>query len=210
MRPAPLARFSTRCGARSLVLGTSFLVRAWCSVRPSCVVLGGAPCPKHQGRDQEPRTKHQGRRYTVLATALTTLLCLVFTPNVLAQAPTAAPLAIDAAVTDEAAGTLIISGNGFGARPFVTLDLVPLNIQLALQQRIVVVVPVDQIPPGAYLLTVTRGPQPGETASTDVQIGPRPLQRLQRARARWCRAGRRVRVDQPRAGRSGRLRAWTA
>ena len=105
--------------------------------------------------------------------ALATLLfVLVFTPNVLAQTPSAAPLVIDAAVTDEAAGTLTISGNGFGARPFVTLDLVPLNIQLALQQRIVVVLPVDQIPPGSYVLTVTRGPQPGETASTDVQIGP--------------------------------------
>lgn len=104
--------------------------------------------------------------------ALVTLLCvLVFTPNVLAQTPSAAPLVIDAAVTDETAGTLTISGDGFGARPFVTLDLVPLNLQLALQQRIVVVLPVDQIPPGSYVLTVTRGPQPGETASTDVQIG---------------------------------------
>ncbi|MEQ1912825.1 MAG: thioredoxin domain-containing protein, partial [Vicinamibacterales bacterium] len=72
----------------------------------------------------------------------------------------------------DAAGTLTISGNGFGVRPFVTLDLVPLNLQLALQQRIVVVLPVDQIPPGSYVLTVTRGPLPGETASTDVQIGP--------------------------------------
>ena len=100
------------------------------------------------------------------------LLCLVFTPSLVAQTPTPTPLVIDAAVTDDAAGTLTISGNGFGARPFVTLDLVPLNIQLALPQRIVAVVPVDQIPPGAYLLTVTRGQQPGETASTDVQIGP--------------------------------------
>ena len=109
----------------------------------------------------------------LVSVALVTLLCvLVLTPSLVAQAPTAAPLVIEAAVTDDAAGTLTISGNGFGARPFVTLDLVPLNIQLALQQRIVVVVPVDQIPPGAYLLTVTRGPQTGETASTDVHIGP--------------------------------------
>jgi hypothetical protein len=31
------------------------------------------------------------------------------------------------------------------------------------------------IPPGAYLLTVTRGPQPGESASFEVRIGPPPV-----------------------------------
>ena len=56
----------------------------------------------------------------------------------------------------------------------MTLDLVPLNIKLALDQRIIAVVPVGMIPPGSYLLTVTRGPQPGESASFDVRIGPPP------------------------------------
>jgi protein-disulfide isomerase len=84
------------------------------------------------------------------------------------------PLVIESAVPDEATGTLTISGSGFGARPFVTLDLVPLNLQLSLPQRVVATVPVEMIPPGSYLLTVTRGGQPGDTASTDVRIGPAP------------------------------------
>jgi protein-disulfide isomerase len=82
-----------------------------------------------------------------------------------------APLVIESAQTDVQSGTLTIAGSGFGARPFVTLDLVPLNVQLALDQRIVAVVPVGMIPPGSYLLTVTRGPQPSDTASLDVRIG---------------------------------------
>ncbi len=63
---------------------------------------------------------------------------------------------------------------GFGPRPFVTLDLVPLNIQLALDQRIIAVVPVEMIPPGSYLLTVSRGPAPADTASLEVRIGDAP------------------------------------
>ena len=102
----------------------------------------------------------------------TLLSVMVAAPLTRAQTPAASPLVIDAAVTDDATGTLTVSGNGFGTRPFVTLDLVPLNLQLSLQQRIVAVVPVGQIPPGSYVLTVTRGPQPGETASMDVRIGP--------------------------------------
>jgi len=91
-----------------------------------------------------------------------------------AQAPAVTPMAIVSADTDAGAGTLTIGGTGFGTRPFVTLDLVPLNVQLALDQRIIAVVPVGMIPPGSYLLTVTRGPQPGESASFDVRIGPPP------------------------------------
>ena len=91
-----------------------------------------------------------------------------------AQAPALTPMAIVTAETDAGAGTLTIAGTGFGTRPFVTLDLVPLNIQLSLDQRIIAVVPVGMIPPGAYLLTVTRGPQPGESASFEVRIGPPP------------------------------------
>lgn len=97
---------------------------------------------------------------------------LAFAPSAFAQTPPTAPLVIEGAVPDDATGTLTISGNGFGTRPFVTLDLVPLNLQLSLQQRIIAVVPVDQIAPGSYVLTVTRGAQPGDTASADVQIGP--------------------------------------
>ena len=101
----------------------------------------------------------------------TLAIVMVAGPFTLAQAPGSSPLAIDVAVTDDTVGTLTISGSGFGARPFVTLDLVPLNIQLSLPQRIVAAVPVGQIPPGSYLLTVTRGSQAGDTASTEVRIG---------------------------------------
>ena len=99
------------------------------------------------------------------------LLCLVGATGTSAQTPPA-PLVIQSAEPDAAAGRLTIAGSGFGTRPLVTLDLVPLNIQLALDQRIIAVVPVEMIPPGAYLLTVTRGPQVSDAASFDVRIGP--------------------------------------
>ena len=86
----------------------------------------------------------------------------------------ASALAIEAAAPDAIAGTLTISGTGFGPRPFVTLDLVPLNIKLALDQRIIAVVPVEMIPPGSYLLTVSRGSAPADTASQEVRIGDAP------------------------------------
>ena len=36
------------------------------------------------------------------------------------------PLTLSSAAADEGSGTLTIEGSGFGARPFVTLNLVPL------------------------------------------------------------------------------------
>lgn len=98
------------------------------------------------------------------------LAVLGATAFVRAQTP-AAPIVIESAAPDAGSGTLTISGSGFGVRPFVTLDLVPLNIQLALDQRIIAAVPVGMIPPGSYLLTVTRGQEANESASFDVVIG---------------------------------------
>lgn len=97
------------------------------------------------------------------------VLCLAVAPRV-ARAQ-ASPLSIQSATPDVPAGTVTIAGAGFGARPFVTLDLVPLNIQLALDQRLVAVAPLGMMPAGTYLLTVTRGPQAGDTASVEVRIG---------------------------------------
>jgi protein-disulfide isomerase len=88
-----------------------------------------------------------------------------------AQAPAAPRVTIDSAVPDSTNGTLTIAGTNFGTRPFVTLDLVPLNVQLALDQRIIAGVPLDMIPPGTYLLTVTRGSQAGDVASIDITLG---------------------------------------
>ena len=82
-----------------------------------------------------------------------------------------APLTIQSAVPDVTAGTVTVAGSGFGQRPFVTLDLVPLNIQLAMDPRVIAVAPLGMMPPGTYLLTITRGPQPGDTASVQLQLG---------------------------------------
>ena len=82
-----------------------------------------------------------------------------------------APLTIQSAVADVGGGTVTVAGSGFGQRPFVTLDLVPLNIQLAMDQRLIAVAPLGMMPPGTYLLTVTRGAQPGDTASVEVRLG---------------------------------------
>lgn len=86
-----------------------------------------------------------------------------------------APLAISAAEPDAASGTLTISGSGFGTRPVVTLNLVPLTVRLSMDQRIVAVVPVEMIPPGSYLLTVARGNAATDVASIDVRIGSAPV-----------------------------------
>lgn len=82
-----------------------------------------------------------------------------------------APLTIAAADPDAATGTVTIAGAGFGQKPFVTLDLVPLSIRLAMDQRIVAQVPVEMIPPGTYLLTVSRGNGATDVASVDVRLG---------------------------------------
>jgi len=105
---------------------------------------------------------------------LVLVLALVARTALPAQAPVVAPAVIVSADADPSSGTLTIAGSGFGTRPFVTLDLVPLNLNLALDQRIIAVVPVSMIPPGSYLLTVTRGQGAGESASFDVRIGPAP------------------------------------
>jgi protein-disulfide isomerase len=89
---------------------------------------------------------------------------------VMAQ-PQPPQLAIASAVPDAGGRTLTITGSNFGPRPFVTLDLVPLNVQVAVDTQIVAAAPLDVIPPGTYLLTVTRGPSARETASQRVTLG---------------------------------------
>lgn len=110
------------------------------------------------------------RAAAVLAVVRAALLIACAAARAAAQTP-AAPLVVESATADAGSGTLTIAGAGFGPRPFVTLDLVPLNLQLTLDQRIIAIVPVEMIPPGTYLLTVTRGAQSGDTASFDLRIG---------------------------------------
>lgn len=91
-----------------------------------------------------------------------------------AQEPTVPSLVITGVVPDIGRQALTISGERFGARPFVTLDLVPLAIRSATDSEIVAAAPLTLIPPGRYLLTVSRGPAPGESASMQVMLGGNP------------------------------------
>lgn len=71
---------------------------------------------------------------------------------------------------DPQAGTLTIAGAGFGQFPFVTLDLVPLAVRSATDIEIVATAPISLMPPGDYVLTVSRGSGAGQHASLDVAL----------------------------------------
>src|SRR6476659_5102048 len=96
-----------------------------------------------------------------------------------ARAQQAAPqLFVTIAVPDAAGEALTISGGNFtvlggrfGTRPFVTLDLIPLDVRASTDSAILVAVPVGAMPAGTYLLTVSRGPAPTDNASLEVTLG---------------------------------------
>ena len=89
-----------------------------------------------------------------------------------AQQPQAPQLVVSGAVADASAQTLTITGEKFGSkRPLVTLDLVPVNIQFASDSQIVAAVPVNMMPPGTYVLTVSRGPLASDNGSFQVTLG---------------------------------------
>ena len=75
------------------------------------------------------------------------------------------------AAPDPGGQTLTITGGNFGARPFVTLDLVPLTIRFAIDTQIVAAVPVNDMPAGTYLLTVSRGPSRADSGSFQLALG---------------------------------------
>lgn len=81
-------------------------------------------------------------------------------------------LVVTGVVADAGAQTVTVTGVNFGTSPFVTLDLVPLTPRAANEAQIVAAVPVDMMPPGEYLLTVSRGPSPAETGSFQLILGP--------------------------------------
>lgn len=99
-----------------------------------------------------------------MSAARTLLLCAV----VVAQDR---PLTVTSAVPDTVGQSVTITGVNFGPTPFVTLDLVPLTLGGATDTQIVAAVPISMMPPGDYLLTVSRGPSPGETGSFQLIIG---------------------------------------
>ncbi len=108
------------------------------------------------------------------AAAAAVLVWLLHAPATVGGQTPLPPLVVQQAVPDRATDTLTIDGAHFGAAPLVTLDLVPLDLRLALDTRIMAVVPLDAMPPGRYLLTVSRGPEPADRASLEVTIGTVP------------------------------------
>jgi protein-disulfide isomerase len=86
----------------------------------------------------------------------------------LAQGPA---LTLTSAVPDPSGQTLTITGSNFGSRPLVTLDLLPVAVQFAVDTQIVAAVPVKMMPAGKYLLTVSRGTLPTDSASIQVALG---------------------------------------
>ncbi len=105
-------------------------------------------------------------------TAVVTLVLVSFlTVVVTGQSPALGQLVITEARPDSDADTLTVSGENFGTRPVVTLDLVPLRIEEATETQIVAVAPISLMPASEYLLTVSRGPSASEHASFDVFLG---------------------------------------
>ena len=74
-------------------------------------------------------------------------------------------------VPDPASQTLTITGEHFGFLPFVTLNLIPLTINGVGGDRVVAAAPLTLMPAGTYLLTLSYGPSPEETASFPVVLG---------------------------------------
>ena len=119
--------------------------------------------------------RHSGR---VLVAALASMTIAA------AQAPDA-QLVVTGAVPDLASRTVTITGRNFGNRPFVTLDLVPLTVTAAIDTQILASAPIDQMPPGKFFLTVSRGPSSAERASIQLVLGDGRCRRAARRPRPW-------------------------
>jgi hypothetical protein len=113
-----------------------------------------------------------GRRHGIAGRIAAVAVILVLAAVGVGRAQPAAPaVAVRSVVPDAKTDTLTIEGEHFGPSPFVTLDLVPLDVRLALDTQIMVSVPLEQLPPARYLLTVSRGAAAHERASIEVPLG---------------------------------------
>ena len=92
-----------------------------------------------------------------------------------APAPTATrpPVTIASVTLDAGTNTVTIVGTELGTRPLVTLDLIPLTVPGTLAGVLQASAPLDAIPPGTYLLTVSRGSGAEDSASVDARVGER-------------------------------------
>lgn len=106
-------------------------------------------------------------RFRVFAAAA--LMLASWTTHAAAQEP--APLAVSSAVPGTGGETVVITGARFGRRPFVTLDLIPLTVQFSNDSQIIAAAPTRMMPAGEYLLTVSRGTNPGETSTIVLRLG---------------------------------------
>ena len=105
------------------------------------------------------------------AVALSIVLVIEMAGGALSAQPAeTSPLVLSGARPDAQAGTLTIAGAGFSQFPFVTLDLVPLAVRAATDTEIVATAPISLMPPGDYVLTVSRGSGAGQHASLDVAL----------------------------------------
>ena len=105
-----------------------------------------------------------------LSLTLTVVLAMGTSVGLSAQPAPTAQLIVSDARPDAAASTVTITGENFGRRPLVTLDLIPVRVENASETEIVAAVPVSLMPAGDYLLTVSRGPAPTEHATFDLTL----------------------------------------
>ncbi len=100
------------------------------------------------------------------------IILLHLVPGVAGAGQSAAPVTVTQAVAETRSDSITISGTNFGnTRPLVTLNLIPLTVQYATPTQIVVAAPIAMMPPGTYLLTVSRGPSAAENGSFEVTLG---------------------------------------
>jgi len=116
-------------------------------------------------RPREPRIRRRALRPHAA------LIALIVAGVRADAAPPQQQVVVTAAAPDADAGTLTLTGENFGASPFVTLDLVPLAIRAADAHRIVAAAPITLMPAGTYLLTVSFGASPAESGSLQVVLG---------------------------------------
>ena len=103
--------------------------------------------------------------------ALVALSMALVSATPTAQQAPAPQLVVTDAAPDISGETLTITGANFGNRPLVTLDLIPLTVQIAVNTQIVAAAPVSAMPAGDYLLSVSRGPSAADNGSFTLTLG---------------------------------------